>query len=747
MPAMQDVQRATLPAAGGFAQDSILWVVPALSALFSRPPPNDAALRKARAHSSDEFSLLAHLLGATGFNAARRALTATEIAKQALPVIAFLRGEASSGSAGAMETGLVLAVDEYFVLLAERQHPPRRVPIKSFAGRFTGQVVITADAAPAVADPDAISATARDRQFGFRWFVPELLKHKGIWREVLIASLVIQLLALAFPLFTQAIIDKVVVHRTQSTLITLAVAMGVFTLFTAALTWVRQYLVLVTGNRVDAVLGGAVWDHLLRLPLPYFAHRPTGVIAARLHGVETIREFLASAAVTLMLDLPFLLIFVGIMFWYSVTLTLVVLAIIAVIVTLSLLVAPIFQRRLNEQFLRGARHQAFVTEYVAGMETVKSLQLEPQLNDRYATLLAAYLESGLRTKQLANTYNSAASTLEQGMTLLILALGAWIVMTTDMTVSGAFTIGMLVAFQMFAQRVSQPMLRLVGLWQQFQQARLSVERLGDLMNAPPEPYTEQLRRDLTAQSGDVRVEQLAFRYAEDLPLLYERLSFRMAPGAVTALMGPSGCGKSTLAKLLQGFYLPSHGAIKLDGVDARHLSANELRSYFGVVPQDTVLFSGTVRDNLLLAQPNARFEEIVAACKVAQIHEVIEQLPKGYDTELGERGTGLSGGQKQRLAIARALLKHPKILIFDEAIANLDAATAEELIRTVNTLHGHVTILFITHALPRSLVVDQVVRLGPKPEVLTAVPRGRQPQAGSPPTSDAARQASIEGSN
>ncbi len=343
----------------------------------------------------------------------------------------------------------------------------------------------------------------RERRFGFRWFVPELLKHKGIWREVLIASLVIQLLALALPLFTQAIIDKVVVHRTQSTLITLAVAMGVFTLFSAALSWVRQYLILFTGNRVDAVLGGAVWNHLLRLPMPYFAHRPTGVIAARLHGVETIREFLASAAVTLILDLPFLFIFIAIMFWYSVTLTLVVLAILTVIVVLSLLVAPIFQRRLNEQFLRGARHQAFVTEYVAGMETVKSLQLEPQLNDKYGSLLAATLESGLRTKQLANTYNTVANTLEQGMTLLILALGAWIVMTTDMTTSGAFTIGMLVAFQMFAQRVSQPMLRLVGLWQQFQQARLSVDRLGDLMNAPVEPYTDQPRRDLAAQSGDV----------------------------------------------------------------------------------------------------------------------------------------------------------------------------------------------------------------------------------------------------
>jgi len=690
-------------------------------------------MRLASQPGSDPTLSLFELLISSGFAAARREIAASQFCKQPLPLAVFLHSGPSEHGARQIRTGIVLSATDSTALLAEREHPPRQVPLYELEERYTGIAIAISDPAPAVADPDAVAARIRERTFGFRWFVPELLKHKGIWREVLIASLVIQMLALAFPLFTQAIIDKVVVHRTQSTLITLAVAMGVFTLFSAALTWVRQYLILFTGNRVDAVLGGHVWNHLLRLPVPYFAHRPTGVIAARLHGVETIREFLASAGVTLMLDLPFLMIFVAIMFWYSVQLTLVVLAILALIVSLSLLVAPIFQRRLNEQFLRGARHQAFVTEYVAGMETVKSLQLEPQLNDRYSGLLAAYLESGLRTKQLANTYNSIAGALEQSMTLLILALGAWIVMTTDFTQGGAFTIGMLVAFQMFAQRVSQPMLRLVGLWQQFQQARLSVDRLGDLMNAPVEPYTDRARRELGAQAGEVRIEQLAFRYSEELPLLYERLTLRIPPGTVTVLMGPSGCGKSTLAKLLQGFYLPTEGALRIDGIDSRHLSANELRSYFGVVPQETVLFSGTVRDNLLLANPEADFESIVTACKVAQLHDVIELLPKGYDTELGERGTGLSGGQKQRLAIARALMKRPKILIFDEAIANLDAATAEEFVKTVNALHGNVTILFITHALPRSLKVDQIVRLGPKPEVLTVVPPAAKADAAPRP--------------
>jgi subfamily B ATP-binding cassette protein HlyB/CyaB len=458
-----------------------------------------------------------------------------------------------------------------------------------------------------------------------------------------------------------------------------------------------------------------VFEHLFKLPPRYFEHRPTGVIAARLHGVETIREFVASAAVTLILDLPFLFIFVAIMFYYSVSLTLIVLGILAVIVALSLSLAPVFQRRLNEQFLLGARNQAFVTEYVAGLETVKSLQLEPHICERYHTYLASYLGAGFRMKQIANTYNVAANSLEQLMTLLILVIGAYIVMNGT-----EFTIGMLVAFQMFAGRLSQPMLRLVGLWQQFQQASLSVKRLGDIMNAPPEPYALKPARLARAQ-GRIHIERLGFRYHESRPFLYEGLSIDVAPGEIVALMGPSGCGKSTLAKLLQGFYLPSEGRILIDGNDIGHLSANELRSYFGVVPQETTLFSGTIYENLLMANRQAGLEQIVQACRMAEIHETIEKLPNGYMTEIGERGSGLSGGQKQRIAIARALLKRPKILIFDEATSNLDHPTAEQFAKTVNGLRGKATMLFITHALPATLKVDKVFRLSEAPAPAAAL--------------------------
>jgi subfamily B ATP-binding cassette protein HlyB/CyaB len=375
-------------------------------------------------------------------------------------------------------------------------------------------------------------------------------------------------------------------------------------------------------------------------------------------------------------------------------------------VLLSLAVVPFIRERVNEQFLQGARNQAFVTEYISGMETVKSLQMEPQLKERYADYLSSYLRAGFNTRQLSNSYSAAANALEQLLTLLILVTGAWIVMKNE-----GFTIGMLVAFQMFAGRMSQPLLRLVGLWQEFQQSAIAVRRLGDIMNAPVEPYSIVPARD-HAGSGAIELADLSFRYGDNRPYLYQHFDLALRPGSCVAIMGPSGSGKSTLAKLLQGFYLPTGGQIKIDGHDIRHLSANELRSYFGVVPQETVLFSGSIYENLIIANPNAGFEQVVQACRWAEIHDTIDQLPQGYQHRIGEHGSGLSGGQKQRLAIARALLKRPKILIFDEAASNLDHPTAEQFARTINQLKGKVTMLYITHQLPQGLEVDEIVRLG-----------------------------------
>lgn len=680
---------------------AFFWVLQGVTALHRKPFSMELAQQQCAAPYSNHT--LQEALDRTGFLASTHACRIKKIKHESFPLIAWC----AEPEEATISPALILQADDTHVLVVEHADTaPQTFSLAQFGERYLGQITRVTPKMEEGLDADSLEQERQARRFGFRWFVPELLKHKKLWQEILLASLVIQLIALATPLFTQAIIDKVVVHRTQSTLFVIAIGMLVFMIFSAGLSWLRQYLVLHTGNRVDAVLGSAVFDRLFKLPPLYFQHRSTGVIAARMHGVETIREFIASAAVTLILDLPFLLIFVAVMFYYSVTLSLIVLAILALIVTLSAIVAPMFQVKLQQQFQLGARNQAFMTEYIVGLETVKSLQLEPQLNSQYSAYLASYLQAGFDTKQLANTYNTFSNLLEQIMTLLILAIGAYTVMH-----STEFTIGMLVAFQMFAGRLSQPMLRLVGLWQQFQQAKLSVDRLGDLMNVPTEPYSMLPTRD-GQRMGQVKIEQIAFKYANELPLVYENLSLQVEPGQVIGIMGPSGCGKSTLAKLLQGFYQPNAGRILLDGVDIRYLSANELRSHFGVVPQETTLFSGTIYDNLHMASPNASFEQITAACKMAEIHSTIEALPKGYQTEIGERGAGLSGGQKQRIAIARALLKRPSILVFDEATSALDANTAEHFAHTINSLRGKVTMLFITHGLPKGLHVDAVYRLG-----------------------------------
>ncbi|NOT15672.1 MAG: peptidase domain-containing ABC transporter, partial [Methylotenera sp.] len=565
----------------------------------------------------------------------------------------------------------------------------------------------TSQAAQANASSNSCTNQDPVKEFGFRWFIPELLKYKKIWSEVLLASLTIQLVGLAVPICTQIVIDKVVVHHTTSTLIVIGVALFIFLIFSAIMGWVRQYLVLHTGNRIDATLGHKVFSHLLDLPVRYYDHRPTGVIIARVHGVETIREFLAGGLVTLLLDLPFLIVFLAIMFWYSWQLTLIAVACLTLISLLSFFITPIIRAKLNHQFMLGARNQAFLTEYVSGMETVKSLQMEPQLKQTFGNYLSTYLNASFDSRKLSISYNTAANTLDQLQTLAILCVGAWLVMHNT-----SFTIGMLVAFQMFSGRLSQPVMRLVGLWQEFQQADIAVKRLGDVMNAPAEPMTLIPTRANANQTINITVDSLGFKYSDEHPWLYRNLTFNIQAGHCVVVMGPSGCGKSTLAKLLLGFYQPQEGNIKLNGQDIRYLAANELRNHFGVVPQETVIFSGTIYDNLILANPNASFEQIIQACQLAEIHQTIEKLPQGYQTTVGEHGTGLSGGQKQRIAIARALLKQPKVLIFDEAVSNLDTQTAEHFAQTVNKLKGKVTILFITHQLPKGLNVDEAVILG-----------------------------------
>lgn len=701
------------------AQEHFLWVLGSVSRIHKVPFDPRLVLHQV----SPPFTLakLLSVAAELGIEAKLHETDPVSLANRDLPCLVMeastdpqeaapeSKANASDGDDDASETvpytpALLARIDAEKVLyFSAGTDQPQTEPTASFAPRCQPFAVVFHP--KEVAQP-ADELDSKPARFGFRWFIPELLRYKRIWREVLLASLAIQIIGLTTPLFTQVVIDKVIVHQTMNTLAVVAVALFMFTVFGAAMTWVRKYLVLHTGNRIDAVLGERVFRHMFELPLRYFDSRPTGTLIARVHGVETIREFIAGAAVTLILDLPFLIIFMAVMFYYSWQLTLIVLGILATIAVLSLAVTPTLRQRLNDQFQLGARNQAFLTEYVNGMETVKSLQMEPQLREKFGDFLASYLGASFRSRQLSNSYNVAANTLEQIQTLAVLGVGAWVVMSNT-----GFTIGMLVAFQMFASRLAQPVLRMVGLWLQFQQADIAVKRLGDVLNAPTEPYSVTPSR-APGGEGRIEIEDLSFRYSEEHLYLYRGFNLQVTAGSMVAVMGPSGSGKSTLTKLLQGFYQPNDGRILVDGHDIRHLSANELRANFGVVPQETMLFSGTVYENLLMANPHASFEQIVQACRLAEIHTTIERLPKGYQTVLGEHGTGLSGGQRQRIAIARALLKRPKILIFDEAVSHLDSATADHFAKTVNSLKGKVTMLFITHQLPKGLKTDDVVIIG-----------------------------------
>lgn len=706
---------------GGFRTHAVVWLLASLAGYYRKP--FDAELLLRRCSPPFDLPALIEALDELGLRAGvARWPKVADWSTVSLPAVGFVpptpasltEGETTKPCAGSKPDTecspvLIVAHDGRMLSVVDPgSSEPRLIALDRVAPELAPMLLLVAESEPGLTDNAASQdhSALAPKPFGFSWFVPEIVRHKCLWRDVLLASLTIQLVALSTPLFTQVIIDKVIAHHSQSTLLVLGVAMIAFMFFTSVMSWLRQYLVLHTGCRIDAVLGEKVMRHLLRLPLPYFEQRPTGTLVARLQGVETLRDFVSGAAVTLVLDLPFLLIFLAVMFAYSWQLTLIALGLLALIVLASLVMVPVFRARLDRQFLLGARNQAFLTEHLSGMSTVKSLQMEADVDKRYGGYLAQYLSAGFATRQVGNTYQVTAGALEQTMTLAILIVGAWYVMQNV-----GFTVGMLVAFQMFASRLSQPVMRLVGLWQEFQQASVAVKRLADILDMPTEPVTLTPQRT-GGGTGRIEIQGLGFRYSDRHPWLYRDLDLALPAGKLTVLMGPSGCGKSTLAKLALGFYWPQEGRILLDGRDIKTLAANELRAAFGVVPQETVLFSGTVYDNLLAAHPHADFEDVIAACKAAEIHEVIEDLPQGYQTEIGERGTGLSGGQRQRIAIARALLKRPRVLIFDEAISNLDQHTAEHFAQTVNRLKGKVTMIFITHQVPRGLQVDEIVNMG-----------------------------------
>jgi subfamily B ATP-binding cassette protein HlyB/CyaB len=532
-----------------------------------------------------------------------------------------------------------------------------------------------------------------DRRFNISWFLGAVKKYRSLLSEVLVASFFLQVFALVTPIFFQVIIDKVLVHRGISTLTVLAIGMMTIAVFEAVLGTLRTYLFSHTTNRIDAELGGRLFRHLLALPLAYFQARRTGDSVARVRELENIRNFLTSSALTLVIDLLFTFVFLGVMFLYSPLLTVIVLASLPVYIAISAGVTPAFRARLDEKFRRGAENQAFLVESVSGVETLKAMAVEPQMQRRWEEQLAGYIGASFGVLSLGNMASNAVQLVSKLVTVAILFYGAQLVIDQSLTV------GELVAFNILAGRVSAPVLRIAQIWQDFHQARLSVLRLGDILNTPTEPALQPTRSALPQIRGDIAFEHVGFRYRLDGPEILHDVSFHVAAGQVVGIVGSSGSGKSTLAKLVQRLFVPETGRVLVDGVDLAMVDTAWLRRQIGIVLQENVLFNRTVRDNVALADPGMPMERVIAAADLAGAHDFILELPEGYDTIVGERGATLSGGQRQRIAIARALIADPRILILDEATSQLDYESERIIQQNMERIARGRTVIIIAHRL------------------------------------------------
>jgi ATP-binding cassette, subfamily B, bacterial HlyB/CyaB len=579
------------------------------------------------------------------------------------------------------------------------QHPgaprPDVMTREAFLGAWNGRLILLTRRAP-LNDPV--------RRFGIGWFLGAVGKYRHVLGEVLLASFFLQVFALLTPLFFQVVIDKVLVHRGLSTLDVLMAGLAIIALFEVSLGGIRTFIFAHTTNRIDVELGARLFRHLFALPIAYFQSRRVGDSFARVRELENIRQFITGSALTLVIDLVFTFVFLAVMFYYSSTLTWIVIGAFPFYIALSLVVVPAFRRRLDEKFKRGAENQAFLVEAVTGVETVKAMAIEPQMQRRWEEQLAGYVRSSFSTLTLATSATQVATMINKSVVVLTLFFGARLVIT------GQLTVGELVAFNMLAGNVSGPVLRLAQLWQDFQQARVSIDRLGDILNTQPEP-TIAGNTSLSTIRGDIKIDHVTFRYRIDAQPALSDVSLSIEAGQVVGIVGPSGSGKSTLTKLVQRLYVPELGRVMVDGVDLAMIDAAWLRRQIGVVLQENILFNRSVRENIALVDPAMPMERVVQAAELAGAHEFIAQLPRGYDTEIGERGASLSGGQRQRIAIARALINNPRILIFDEATSALDYESESIIQANMRRISAGRTVLIIAHRLSTVRGADRIITI------------------------------------
>ena len=552
-------------------------------------------------------------------------------------------------------------------------------------------------------------------KFGFKWFLPVIVKYKKQLQNVLWISLILQLLGLASPIFTQNIIDKVLVHRAADALDIMVLGMVVCTIFQTWIMSLRAYLFSNIASKMDVTLSSRLFKNITALPVKYFQKWQVGDVVSRIGELETLRSFLTGSSLTIILDIVFAIVYFVVMFMYNRILCALVVVMLPAFIVLNLVVAPIFKRLINERFLIGAENRSSLIETITGIHTVKASSVEPHFIRRYEEMLARLVNSSLAVINVANVANTIATFLQSMFNLLILWVGSYYVMENEITV------GELIAFQMISGQLIGPVMRLINQWQYFQQIRVSMERLADIMDEETEPAFNPSRTTLPSLRGDIALEKLSFSYTPEGGKVLDNINVRIPAGMKVGIVGRSGSGKSTLTKLIQRLYLPDNGRILIDGVDIAQVEPAWLRRQIGVVLQDSMLFSGTIEENIRLACPNATHDDVVKAAKLAGADEFISQFPHGYETFVGERGSLLSGGQRQRLAIARALISDPRILIFDEATSALDYESENIIMSNIEPIAAGRTMLMIAHRLSTVRDCDAII----------VIDKGRIVEAGS----------------
>ncbi|MBI1242920.1 type I secretion system permease/ATPase [Umezakia ovalisporum] len=535
-----------------------------------------------------------------------------------------------------------------------------------------------------------VELISHQEKFNLGWFTPAVWKYRKLLGEVLLGSFTLQLLGLGTPLVTQVIIDKVMVQQSLPTLDVMAMALLLIALFEAMLGVLRLFIFTHTARRLDLSLSAQLFRHLMRLPLAYFESRRVGDTIARVQELEQIRQFLTGTALTVILDSIFAVVYLVLMFYYNIQLTFVALAVLPLFAALTMISTPILRNWLNETFNRSADSQSFLVETVTGIHSVKAHGAEPVARERWEGLFARFVRTGFKASTTSNISSNIGNFLTSFSSLLILWFGAKLVIEQNLT------IGQLVAFQMLSGRVTGPLLRLVQLWQNLQQVLLSVDRIGDILNVAPEAEVGT-GLVLPPLKGQISFEQIFFRYQPHIEPVLKGISFKVEPGQFVGIVGRSGSGKSTLSKLLQRLYQIESGRILIDGFDIKSADLASLRQQISVVLQEDFLFNGSILENISFGNSDISAEEVVEAARLAVAHDFISQLPYGYETNVGERGTALSGGQRQRIALARLFLSQAPILILDEATSALDSETEQQVLQNLQKVSANRTVFLIAH--------------------------------------------------